>query len=97
MSSYANCTAEDYNRLRKAIKLADVITLSGLTSEQMSGAAAGDAFWKVASQGAFPDEPKYLPRQETRDVVIRLLVDRENTAKRLFDMAEAAQNKEKAV
>lgn len=87
MGSYQNSTAEDYNRLSKAVKLSHVIILSGLTSEQMSDGAAGDSFWDIAARGAFPDEPRYYPSPETRETVVRVLLDFERTSKRLFDAA----------
>jgi hypothetical protein len=86
VGSYTNASAEDYNRLRKAIRLADVITLSGLSVDDMSDGASGSEFWKVAARGAFPDEPRYSPSEDTRRTVFQLLADRESTAKRLLEM-----------
>ena len=84
---------EDLNRLRVAIKLADVISTCGIEVKDMG--AAADEFWRFASHGA-GFAPDYLPSAETREVTVTLLIDREATGERLAKMKIDARNYQEA-
>ena len=91
MPESAPTAREELARLRKAIKLADVLWLSVVHSSQLEvGLADPDAPWKLASIGAgFAKD--YLPSHVTREVVIGLLKDREATAARLNQWSQQCQ------
>lgn len=73
---------EMYSRLERAIQLADVIWLSGVRASQMEHGAAREEFWRIAAKGA-KCLPDYTPSPDTREVVIRLLRQRQETERRL--------------
>jgi hypothetical protein len=80
---------EQCTRLSKAIKLADVISFTGITCAQIYDHPNLTQFWQIACEGA-GFEAGYFPSQRTRLVVLELLADREATCKRLMAMKEEA-------
>ena len=73
---------EQLYRLRKALKMADVIWISGLRYENLMDGAAGENFWRVTADGA-QFERDYMPSHETRKVVLDLLKERGELERRL--------------
>ncbi len=73
---------EELARLRKAVALSHVILASGITIENLEDGAATDEFWQHACVGArFAQD--YVPSKATRDVTMQLLVEFQETQKRL--------------
>ncbi len=70
---------EDLNRLKKALRIADILQAAGLSSRE--AAMAGDADTKMAAIAA--NYVSYTPSKETWDVVVQLLLDREMAKDRL--------------
>lgn len=71
--------AERYNRLRKAIALADLLDASGITSALAQVASAED--WKLAASQCVP--PVNAPSVETQRQVVELLTAREAARARM--------------
>jgi hypothetical protein len=73
---------ENYSRLAKAIKLADVLRAMNVFSWQILECADPDGVWNNAARLAH-FAADYSPSQETRDVAIGLMRDREAVETRL--------------
>lgn len=72
---------EDLARLRKAVPIADVISICELRYQDLTDGAATEKFWKIASQGAGYDD--YVPSAKTRQVILAILKKREELAAKL--------------
>lgn len=83
---------EQYYRLVKAVKLADVLSASGITVADVMECARPNEFWHIACEGA-EFQAGYLPSDETRTLTMQLLADREETGRRLLAMREQCQTK----
>lgn len=70
---------EELNRLRKALRIADIMQASGISSSMAAMAAEGDT--RMAAVAA--NYAGYTPSAEIWEVVVQLLLDRENATARL--------------
>lgn len=70
---------EDLARLRKALRIADIMQASGISSRIAAMAAREDTGVAAIAAGYVG----YTPSPDTWDVVVQLLLDRENAAARL--------------
>jgi len=87
-----------YNRLAKAVKLADVIEFSvyhaGFRIADLGRKTTEEQeeFWRLAAMGLADFDPAnpYVPSFQTRELTIRLLKEREETGRRLMAMKREA-------
>lgn len=80
-------STEDLNRLRKALRIADIMQASGISSSMAAMAAEGDTHQAAIAANYVG----YTPSGATWDVVIQLLLDRENATARLRGKAPAPE------